>query len=209
MRRNLIVTALAAVIIGSFVLVYLSLRPTQPQQAGSTESASQTTSTEETTQEEDDGMGEMSGMAAPEDVPRVPPVGAYYEGEEVFFIHTETSDQEIADLLTGMMDSPVLVVPELAEIPEKALSKVYVFTNGVRGNGPLGFQPDVFDSAPGDEGYSPLRSLYLVTWEDESQARELKTLREVQEAEEAGEVTIERQDAVINEPFLTWPSGQR
>ncbi len=147
MRRNLIVTALAVLIIGGFALAYLSLRPTQPQQMVSIESASQTTSTEETTQE-DGGMGEMSGMAAPEDVPRVPPVGAYYEGKEVFFIHTETSDQEIADLLTGMMGSPVLVVPELAEIPEKALSKVYVFTNGVRGDGPLGFQPDVSTPRP-------------------------------------------------------------
>lgn len=208
MRRNLMVTALVAVIVGGFVLVYLSLKPTQPQQTGSIESASQTTSTEETMQE-DGGMGGMAGMGASEDVPRVPPVGAYYEGEEVFFIHTETSDQEIADLLTGMMGSPVLVVPELAEVPEEALSKVYVFTNGIRGDGPLGYQPDVFDSAPGDEGYSPLRSLYLVTWEDESQARELTTLGEVLKAEKNGAAIIEKQDVVINEPFLTWSSGQR
>jgi hypothetical protein len=73
----------------------------------------------------------------------------------------------------------------------------------------MGFQPDVFDSVPGDEGYSPLRRLYLVTWKDESGARELKTLSEVQEAERKGEVTIERQDVVINEPFLKWPGGQR
>jgi hypothetical protein len=134
---------------------------------------------------------------------------AYYEGEEVFFVHPEASDRETADLLTNMMGSPVLVVSELGQVPENALSKVYVFTNGVRGDGPFGFQPDVFDSAPGDEGYSPLRSLYLVTWKDETQARELTSLREVQEAEGTGEVTIERRDAVINEPFLTWPGGQR
>jgi hypothetical protein len=54
-----------------------------------------------------------------------------------------------------------------------------------------------------DEGYSPLRSLYLVTWKNEGRARELRSLSEVQEAEEKGEVKIERQEAVINEPFLT------
>jgi hypothetical protein len=200
MRRNLIVTALMAVIMGGFVLAYLSLDPTRSQGQMGAESAGMNGTTE--------GDG-MSGMAAPEDVPRVPPVMAYYEGEEVFFIHTETSDKETADLLTGMMNSPVLVVPELRDVPEEALSRVYVFTNGVKGDGPLGFQPDIFDSAPGDEGYSPLRRLYLVTWEDEGEARELRSLDELREAEENGEVTIEKQAVVINEPFLKWPGGER
>jgi hypothetical protein len=151
----------------------------------------------------------MGGMATPKDVPRLPPVKAYYEGEEVFFVHTETSDKETAELLTDMMGSPVLVVPELEQVPEEALSRVYVFDNGIKGDGPLGFQPDIFDSAPGDDGYSPLRRLYLVTWKDESAAREIKTLQGVKEAREGGEVEIERQDTVINEPFLTWPVGQR
>ncbi len=151
----------------------------------------------------------MGGMSAPADVPRLPPVKAYYEGEEVFFVHPEVSDQETAELLTNMMGSPVLVVPELGEVPDEALAGVYVFTNGVSGDGPLGFQPDVFDSAPGDENYSPLRRLYMVTWEDESQARELKSMREVQEAQQEGLITIEKRDVVVNEPFLTWPGGQR
>jgi hypothetical protein len=75
----------------------------------------------------------------PKGVPRVLPVKAYYDGEKVCFIHSEASDGETADLLTNMMGSPVLVVPELGEGPEKALSKVYVFTNGVKGYSPLGF----------------------------------------------------------------------
>lgn len=178
MTRNVVITALVAVLIGGFVLAYLSLTPTQPQQRGGAEPASQAEGMGETTQ--GGGMEGMGGMAAPEDVPRLPPVKAYYEGEEVFFVHPEVSDQETADLLTNMMGSPVLVVPELAEVPEEALADVYVFTNGVEGDGPLGFQPDIFDSAPGDEGYSPLRRLYLVTWNDEGQAREIKALSELQ-----------------------------
>ncbi len=207
MTRNVVITALVAVLMAGFVLAYLALTPSQPQQMGGAEPASQTEGMGKTAQE--DGMGEMGGMAAPEDVPRLPPVKAYYEGEEVFFVHPEASDKETADLLTDMMGSPVLVVPELAEVPEDALADVYVFANGEEGDGPLGFQPDIFDSALGDEGYSPLRRLYLVTWKDEGQARELKTLSELQKAQRNGEVTIEKQDTVINEPFLTWPGGQR
>jgi hypothetical protein len=36
-----------------------------------------------------------------------------------------------------MMKSPVLVVPELAQVPEAALANVYVFTNGVQPRGEL------------------------------------------------------------------------
>ncbi|MBL8046654.1 MAG: hypothetical protein JNL09_08940, partial [Anaerolineales bacterium] len=144
-------------------------------------------------------MMDMSGMS---EAPTVPAGLAYAEGQEIRFIHTEVSDAEIGKLLTDMMSSPVLVVPSLAQVPESALAKVYVFSNGLKGMGPLGFQPDVFDNPPGTEGYTPLRALYVVTWKDEATARELKAEAEVLAAETAGEVTIERQPVVINMPFV-------
>jgi hypothetical protein len=141
--------------------------------------------------------------------PRVPPVKAYTEGQEIEFIHTEASDPKIAKILTDMMASPVLLVPSLAQAPEGMLAHVYVFTNGVKGGGPLEFQPDVFDHPPGTAGYSPLRSLMLVTWKEGQSARELKSAVEVQEAESKGQVTIERPGVVINMPLVTWPGGRR
>lgn len=139
----------------------------------------------------------------------VPPVKAYTEGREIRFIHTEASDPKVAELLTGMMKSPVLMVPSLARAPEEMLAAVYVFKNGVKGKGPFGFQPDVFDRPPGTDGYSPLRALNLVTWKNPQVARELKSSAEVREAETRGEVTIERPGVVVNMPFLTWPGGRR
>lgn len=155
--------------------------------------------------EEMEGM-DMSGQG---DAPTVPAGMAYAEGEEIRFIHTEVSDPEVAKLLTDMMDSPVLVVPSLAQVPQEALANVYVLTNGPAGMGPLGFAPDVFDNPPGSEGYTPLRALNLVTWTDEGKARELRSAAEVLAAEQAGEVTIEQPGVVINMPFITWPGGER
>ncbi len=134
---------------------------------------------------------------------------AYAEGEEIYFIHTEASDPDVAQLLTDMMDSPVLLVPSLADTPDSALANVYVFTNGIEGMGPLGFAPDVFDNPPGTDGYSPLRRLNLVTWTDPAAARELKSAAEVLAAQAAGEVTIERTNIVINMPFVVWEGGKR
>lgn len=141
--------------------------------------------------------------------PQVPPVKGYLDGREIEFIHTEASEPKVAQKLTDMKDSPVLTVPSLAQAPEAMRANVYVFANGLKGGGPLGFQPDVFDNPPGTAGYSPLRSLRLVTWKHARSARELKSAAEVQEAETKGDVTIERPGAVINTPLLTWPSGRR
>ena len=134
---------------------------------------------------------------------------AYAEGKEIYFIHTEASDPEIAQLLSEMMSSPVLFVPSLAEVPVGSLANVYVFENGIDGMGPLGYQPDVFDNPPGSTGYSPLRSITVVTWADPGNARELKSAVEVIAAQEAVEVSFKQPGVVVNMPFVVWDGGKR
>ena len=85
---------------------------------------------------------------------------------------------KVANLLTMMMGPEVLLLPSLTQIPDSVLANVYVFTNGVKGGGPFGFQPDVFDSVPGDSGYSPLRSINLVAWEEGATTRELGSVED-------------------------------
>ena len=161
---------------------------------------------------EDADMGGME--TAPDTTVRFPPVTGFYQGEEVVFIHPEASDEQIAQTLTEMMSgAPVLVVPALADVPASALATVYVFTNGVipegAMGGPMGFQPDVFDTAPGDERYSPLRAVNLVIWAEDAEPRVLRSADEVLAAEQAGNVTIEQPGVVMNMPFLRWPDGHR
>lgn len=168
MKRNLIVTALVAVIIAGFVL----------------------------------GARYLFGAV-------VPPVDGFTEGQRIRFIHTEASDPQVADLLTKMKGSPVIVVPELAKVSKELLTNVYVFKNGVKGNGPFEFQPDVFDNPPGTKGYSPLRTLNLLTWKNEAAARELRSAAEVKKAIDAGDLVVEQPGVVVNMPLLTWPGGNR
>jgi hypothetical protein len=134
---------------------------------------------------------------------------AWADGKEIYFIHTEASDAGVAEKLTNMMESPVMLVPSLANVPDESLANVYVFTNGVEGMGPFGFQADVFDNPPGTDGYTPLRRLNVVAWSDSATARELTHVDDVLAAEAAGEVTIEQPGVVINMPFVVWDGGQR
>jgi len=148
---------------------------------------------------------QQSGPAKAE----LPAGRAYAEGAEIYFVHTEASDSGVAEKLTNMMKSPVILVPSLADVPDESLANVYAFTNGVEGSGPFGFQPDVFDNPPGTDGYTPLRRLNVVTWADGVTARELKSAAEVLEAQDAGELTIEQPGVVINMPFVVWDGGKR
>ena len=134
---------------------------------------------------------------------------AWAEGKEIFFVHTEASDAGVAEKLTNMMKSPVIFVPALAKVPADVLAQVYVFTNGVKGKGPFGFQSDVFATPPGTDGYSPLRNLNAATWADPTKARELKSVAEVMAAKDAGEITIEQPGVVVNMPFVVWDGGKR
>lgn len=151
---------------------------------------------------------------APKQVSEMPkaelPAGkAWADGKEIFFVHTEASDADVAQMLTDMMTSPVIHVPSLAEIPAESLANVYVFDNGLAGMGPFGFQADVFDNPPGTNGYSPLRRINVVTWTDPAQARLLTSVDEIMSAKEAGEVTIAQPGVVVNMPFVVWDGGQR
>lgn len=139
----------------------------------------------------------------------IPAGMAYAEGKEIFFSHTEVSDAGVAEKLTTMMKSPVLVVPELANASDDMLSDVYVFTNGVTGKGPLGFQADVFDNPPGTDGYTPLRVITFVTWADGKSPKLVTSEADILKGVEAGDLTLEKSEIVVNMPFMSWDGGKR
>lgn len=155
------------------------------------------------------GMMAMKAVEGPE----IPAVKGYSGGREILFIHTESSDAKIAKILTDIMGgSPVLVVPALAKAPKEMLARVFVFTNGKTGDGPmgpLGGQADIFEHHPGSPGYRPLRAVTLVTWKNQMSAHLLKSVAELQDAIGKGALSLKETGIVVNMPFLTWPGGTR
>ena len=143
------------------------------------------------------------------DIAEIPAGKAYANGDTIYFTHTETSDKDVADLLTRMMKSPVLYVPALAQAPDGMLANVYVFKNGLAGSGPLKFQTDVFENTPDDAGYSPLRRIVFVSWKDASTAKEMKSAADIQALANQGALTLEKSEVVVNMPFITWKGGKR
>lgn len=148
----------------------------------------------------------------------MPVINAYYNGQEIWFVHTEVSDAQMAARLSNMVGSNNMMgtmatmhVPRLAGVQKETTGKLYVFTNGITqegvkpwSGGPFGYQIDVFDSIPGQSAYTPLRNPYIVTWNESATPRILKSVDEVLAAEENNEITITQSDVIVNAPIVRW-----
>lgn len=135
----------------------------------------------------------------------------WYNGESVYFIITDSSEQKHADIITQKQGWKVEFAPLLANAPKKALSTTYLFTNGIEGDGIHGFQSEVFTNTPAQpETYSALTSHVHVTWNDAAQAELLDSEEAILAAAAAAEglVTLSDLSVVINMPQIVWPGGQ-
>src|SRR5215831_11116466 len=137
----------------------------------------------------------------------IPLTRGYVNGFEVFYISTEASDKGLADHLTNFIHSRVSFAPALKNAPPQSLANIYVFQNGIKCSGPLGFQPNVADSQPGDPGYSPLWRINNVGWKQGVSPKELKSETDILSAQKNGELTISSSDAIVNCPFVYWHGG--
>lgn len=137
----------------------------------------------------------------------LPLTPGYANGHEVFYISTEASDRELANLMTNWTGARVTYAPSLANTPPAALSNIYAFKNGIEGSGPLGFQPNVADSEPGNANYSPLWRIVLVQWKEGVTPVELKSEQEITAALQESKLTIEPTKMVVNCPFIQWEEG--
>lgn len=137
----------------------------------------------------------------------IPLTKGYVKGSEVFYISTEASDKDLADHLTKLTGFRVAYTPALQKTPADALAQIYAFENGIEGPGPLGFQPNVADSQPGDLNYSPLWAVNIVKWNDDATPRELKSQTEILAAQTNGELTVTPSGFIVNCPFVQWNGG--
>jgi hypothetical protein len=138
----------------------------------------------------------------------IPMHQGFYNGESVHFIITDSSDPTHAQIITENQGWKVELAPLLANTPEAALSKTYMFTNGVTGDGVHGFQGEVFTSTPAQsDTYSALTSHVHVTWND-ANPRILDSEDMIMAAADAGDVTLAEVKVVLNMPQIVWPEGQ-
>jgi hypothetical protein len=137
----------------------------------------------------------------------IPLMKGYENGHEIFFIATDASDNKTATQITNETGFKVNFAPLLANTPEPARGQAYVFTNGIPGQGPFGFQLPVVNAKPGDEGYSPLLQLNVVKWNQGITAKEIKSVQDIIAAQQNGSLTVTKTDTIVNHPAIKWEGG--
>ncbi len=165
--------------------------------------------TSQTTMEEKADPGSVLRLSRANVPATIPMHQGYFNGADVFFIITDSSDETHANIITENQGWRVELAPLLANAPEAALSTTYMFTNGVNGKGVHGNQIEVFTSTPEQpDAYSALSSIVHVTWIDKTKAGILDSEAKIMTALDSGQITLEETDVVLNTPLIVWPNGQ-
>ncbi len=203
-KVSLIVIA-AAIVAGVIIATTIPFSTQQTPKSGQASATDQNSTSNTTASAEPGSVLKLSSASVPIDIPLMK---GYENGSEIYFIGTDVSDKDLAAQLTNITKFKVNYAPLLAKTPQDARGQIYIFENGIAGNGSLGFQVPVASAKPGDEGYSPLQQVNFVKWTDQSQAKELKSVNEIMEHKNMGHIAITQTDIVGNHPAIKWQGGQ-
>ena len=147
-------------------------------------------------------------LTAPGSQVVIPLVKGLYDGKDILFITTEASDKSIKDLIGNYSGFPVNYDPKLTKSQD--VGNIWIFKNGVKGPGFLGYQASVVDSIPGDPGYTPLWKVNIVEWKTGNGITPtiLGSDDAIAAAASKNQITITPTNVVVNEPILQWAGNK-
>ncbi|MGI0035988.1 MAG: DUF7482 domain-containing protein, partial [Nitrososphaera sp.] len=122
------------------------------------------------------------------------------DGSTIYYIATDASVKEVADML-----GVVHVNRTRETLLTGSSSDLWVFTNGIKGTGPMGFQASIAGSNVGDASYSPMWRIVAATWSEAGQAEFLTTTQQISAAGASGKLTTGIAGVVVNCPFVEVP----
>jgi hypothetical protein len=184
----------------AMALLAMIAAPLLTQQRSAAQGSSMNmTSTTTTTTGPPGSVLKLSRANVPIDIPMKQ---GFVNGNPVFYINTDISDQKLAGLLTNSTGFKVNYAPLIAQAPTDGIAQFYVFKNGIKGNGTLGFQPTVGNAQPGDAKYSPLWKINIVEWKNGVTPTQLTSEKDVMDAQAKGSLTVTPTNVVANCPFI-------
>ncbi len=96
-------------------------------------------------------------------------------------------------IVTDTSASPMAPMMRIAPSPKSGMltntgstAKILVFGNGIKGSGPMGFQPSIVDSLPGNPVWSPFWDHFTFTWGDGKTPAVVRNQKQLLDLEKAG-----------------------
>ena len=132
----------------------------------------------------------------------IPLLKGLYDGKDILLITTEVSDKTMKEQIGNFTGYPVNYAANLTKSQD--IGNLWIFKNGVKGPGLMGFQANVVDSIPGDPKYTPLWKVSIVEWKTTTTPTILGSDDAIANAASKSQITITPTNIVVNCPILQW-----
>ncbi|CUR52845.1 conserved exported protein of unknown function [Nitrosotalea devaniterrae] len=129
------------------------------------------------------------------------------DGKTVYYIITDSSNNLVANTISSNQNWKVQLSPVLAHVPSISYGNIFIFTNGITGNGTRGYQDDVLSFTPSDKQYSPLNKVIEVSWDVGRGPFILNSTKAILDANMTGKIKLTVTDTILNTPEVIWDGG--
>ena len=129
-------------------------------------------------------------------------------GKSAYYIITDSSNNLVANTISDKQNWKVQLSPVLAHVPITSLGDIFIFTNGITGNGTQGYQNDVLSFTPSDKQYSPLSKVINVSWDVGRGPLILNSTQAILDANMTGKIKLTVTDTILNTPEVVWDGGK-
>ena len=128
-------------------------------------------------------------------------------GKTVYYIITDSSNSLVANTISDKQNWKVQLSPVLAHIPSTSFGNMFIFTNGITGNGTRGYQDDVLSFTPSNKQYSPLSKVVEASWNMGRDPFILNSTKAILDANMTGKIKLTVTDTILNTPQIVWDDG--
>jgi len=118
------------------------------------------------------------------------------DGSTIYYIVTDTVMADPANMM-----GVILANKTQATLTTSASSDLFQFGNGITGTGPMGFQAGIGGTKQGDQFYSPLWRISVITWNDPSSATVLQTSQDI--TSHSDQIKVTAMGMIVNCPFIS------
>jgi hypothetical protein len=128
-------------------------------------------------------------------------------GKTVYYIITDSSNSLVANTISEKQNWRVQLSSMLVHVPSTSYGNMFIFTNGITGNGTRGYQDDVLSFTPSNKQYSPLSKVVEASWNMGREPFFLNSTQAILNANMTGKIKLTVTDTILNTPQIVWDDG--
>jgi len=127
---------------------------------------------------------------------------------KILYIITDASDKNYVNTISEKQEWNIQLSKSIKDIPENNFQKIFIFKNGIKGDGIFGFQNEIFSSTPEQSDYTALGSIIEVTWKPGQKEITFQSTFDVIDAEKSGRIKFNETNVIVNVPQIKWLGDQ-